>query len=63
MPDMGDLTVPVFSAIFGAGWGACYTILVLPTKERVNKLETRIDEIEKAKDERIAVLERKLGIV
>jgi hypothetical protein len=60
--DLTALNVPLFSAIFGMGWGACYTILVLPMKERVNKLEARIVAVEEAKDERIAALERKLGI-
>lgn len=65
MPDMdlGALTIPIFTAIFGAGWGACYTVLVIPNKERMARLENRLDDIEKAKDGRIAALERKLGIV
>lgn len=60
--DLGALTIPVFATIFGAGWAACYTILVVPMKARVEKMDARLTEIEKAKDQRIEALERKLGI-
>ena len=64
MPDinLGALTIPVFSSIFGAGWLACFTILVRPLKDRVSLLETEVSRTNEAKDLRIAALERKLGI-
>lgn len=60
--DLGALTIPIFCSIFGAGWLACFTILVRPLKDRVSLLETEVAENNAAKDLRIAALERKLGI-
>lgn len=60
--DLGVLTIPVFGAIFGAGWLSCVTILVNPMKERLSALEARLAEIEKARDTRLAMLEAGLII-
>lgn len=60
--DLGALTIPIFTAIFGAGWSSCYAILVRPMQERMTALESKLDSIEKAKDERIAALEQRLGM-
>ena len=60
---MPEITWEVGAAIFSAGWGSCYVILHLPNKARIEKLETRLTEIEKAKDKRIEALEQKLGLV
>ena len=61
--DLGAMTIPVFVSIFGMGWGACYSVLVSPMKERLTSLETRLAEIEAHKDDRIRALETKLGLV
>lgn len=58
--DMSALTVPVFAAVFGMGWAACYSIVVIPMKDRLKGLEDRMKAVENAKDERIASLEAKL---
>ena len=60
--DLSALTVPVFTAVFGAGWGACYAIVVTPMKARLDKLEQRMAQVESAKDERIANLEARLAM-
>jgi len=60
--DLSGLTVPIFSAVFGMGWAACYTIVVAPLKQRVDALETRMLAIDEIKDRRIMALEMALGI-
>ncbi len=60
---MPDISWEVGAAIFSAGWGSCYVVLHLPNKARIEKLEARLTEIEKAKDSRIAALEQKLGMI
>lgn len=67
MPNL-DLTSPLqlvmaAASVFGAGWTSCFAILVRPMRERMTALETKLDTIEKAKDERIQVLEKRLGIL
>lgn len=49
--DLGALTIPVFAAIFSAGWGACQLYVVKPLQETIKK-----------QDERIVRLEKKLGL-
>lgn len=39
--DLGALTIPIFTAIFGAGWGSCYLWIAKPLKDRLDKLETK----------------------
>lgn len=58
--DLGALTIPIFATIFTAGWGSCYAILVRPLQTRQDKLESRLTEIEKAKDAELAELRRKV---
>ena len=60
--DLSGLTVPIFSAVFGMGWTACYAIVVAPLKQRVDALESRMLTIDEIKDRRIAALEMALGI-
>jgi len=36
-----------YAAIFGAGWGACHLYIVAPLRSRVEKLETKLDELDK----------------
>lgn len=55
--DLGMLTIPVFAAIFGAGWTACVVILVRPMRERLIEMETKLDQIEQARAIRLALLE------
>lgn len=45
--DLGALTIPVFAAIFSAGWTACQTFVVKPLRETVDKHEARIRLLEK----------------
>lgn len=54
--------VTAAASIFGAGWTSCFAILVRPMRERMTKLETKLDSIEVAKDERIKALEERLGM-
>lgn len=66
MPNF-DLNSPVgivmaAASVFGAGWTSCFAILVRPMRERMTMLESKLDKIEGAKDERIAALERRLGM-
>lgn len=66
MPNL-DLTSPLHlvmaaASVFGAGWTSCFAILVRPMRERMSLLETKLDHIEQAKDDRISVLEKRLGI-
>lgn len=58
--DLSALTVPVFTAVFGMGWGACHAVVVTPMKTRLKDLEDRMSAVEAAKDARIAALEAKL---
>jgi hypothetical protein len=60
--NLGALTIPVFTTIFGAGWGACYAIVVRPLTAELQDLKTKVAAVEKDKDERIKKLEVKLGI-
>lgn len=43
--DFGALTIPIFATIFGAGWGSCYLWIAKPLKDRLDKLETKHDEL------------------
>lgn len=66
MPNF-DLSSPIgvvmaAATVFGSGWGACFTILVRPMRDRMGALEQKLEAIEKAKDERIAALEQRLGM-
>lgn len=45
--DLGALTIPVFAAIFGAGWTACQQFVVKPLRETIDKHERRIRVLEK----------------
>lgn len=46
MPDVDlGVTVPQFVTIWALGWGACYALMYLPLKERVEKLETKQAEL------------------
>lgn len=38
--DLG-ISVPQFIAIWGMGWGACYALMYLPLKARVEALEKK----------------------
>lgn len=62
MPDvnLGALTIPVFTAIFGAGWTACYTFIVRPMEARLTKLEAKQDSIEEERNRELAELRRKV---
>jgi hypothetical protein len=60
--DLSALTVPVFTAVFGMGWGACHAVLVRPMKQRLDEMEARLSTVEAAKDARIAALEKALNI-
>lgn len=60
--DLGALTIPIFTGIFGAGWTACYAIVVRPMTAELQALKTKVAEVEKDKDDRIKKLEQKLGI-
>lgn len=62
-----DLSSPVgivtaAATVFGMGWTSCFAILVRPMRERMTSLETKLEAIEKAKDDRIAALEQRLGM-
>ena len=50
--DLGALTIPIVSAIFGTGWGACHTIMVRPLIARLTKLEAKTEamEVEQVKE-------------
>ncbi len=63
MPDvnLGALTIPIFSAIFGAGWASCYAVLVRPLTIRVERLEAEQSAQSAARDRRLADLEKRLG--
>jgi hypothetical protein len=61
--DLGVLTIPVFAAIFSAGWGACVAILVRPMRLRMAAMEAKLDELEKAREVRLALLEaQRMGL-
>lgn len=55
--DLGALTIPVFAAIFGAGWATCVRVLVLPMRERMKDMEAKLDQIERDREIRLALLE------
>lgn len=55
--DLGVLTIPIFAAIFGAGWLACVRVLVQPMRERMLVMETKLSEIEHERAVRLALLE------
>lgn len=56
------VTASAFAVIFGAGWTACYTFVVRPMKADMDSLRSKVDQIEKDKDDRIRKMEQKLGI-
>lgn len=58
--DLSGLTVPIFTAVFGMGWGACYANMVLPLRDRLTKAETRMTKIEEQNAAELAELRRKL---
>jgi hypothetical protein len=60
--DLATMSFPIGAAVFSAGWASCWTIVVLPMKQRVDALEKKINEIGEKKDERIAALERHMGL-
>lgn len=55
LPDvnLGALTIPIFAAIFGAGWAACRLILVGPLEKRMEKMEARDDAYRSQKDKEL----------
>lgn len=55
--DLGALTIPIFVGIFGAGWATCVRVLVLPMRERMKDMEAKLDQIERDRDIRLAMLE------
>lgn len=57
--DLGALTIPVFATIWAAGWLSSQLIQVKPLKDRLEKLETKQDAIDQAKDEEIRMLRQK----
>ncbi len=54
--DLGALTIPVFAAIFGAGWTACRLYLVKPLEKRVTHLEAQDEAYRREKDEELRAL-------
>ena len=44
--DLGALTIPVFAAIFSAGWSACQVFIVKPLRETIDELKGRIQRLE-----------------
>ena len=60
--DLGGVPIPIFAAIFSAGWMSCWTIVVLPMKSRVTALEEKVERIETNKDLLITNLQRRLGL-
>jgi hypothetical protein len=55
--DLGALTIPIFVALFAAGWTTCVRVLVLPMRERMKDIEAKLDQIERERDIRLATLE------
>lgn len=53
MPDLnlGALTIPAFATIFGAGWLSCHRFIATPLKERLDKLETKQEQLEVLRDQ------------
>lgn len=51
--DLGSLTIPIFAAIFAAGWTACRVYLVKPLERRVAALEARDEAYRKAVDDEL----------
>ncbi|MGL5734938.1 MAG: hypothetical protein ACRCYS_08725 [Beijerinckiaceae bacterium] len=46
MPDIiAGVTLLQFVTIWGMGWGACYVLMYLPLKQRVENLETKQAEL------------------
>ena len=43
--DFGTMTIPVFAAIFGMGWGSCYLWIAKPLRERVTALEKNYEDL------------------
>lgn len=60
--DLGAMTIPAFATIFGAGWGACHLYIVAPLRSRVEKLETKLDEIESREREELKELRALLRV-
>ncbi len=58
--DLGALTIPVFVAIFSAGWTACLAIKVKPLTERITVLEEKEKTVDEAKDEELKMLRLKV---
>lgn len=64
LPDLnlGALTIPAFATIFAAGWLSCHRFIATPLKERLDKLEAKLDRIEEENGEELRALrERLLG--
>jgi hypothetical protein len=60
--DLGALTIPIFSTIFGAGWAACYAVVVRPLSQELQSLKAKVEESDRSKDDRIRLLEKKVGL-
>lgn len=58
--DLGALTIPAFAAIFSAGWTSYHVFIGRELRSRVERMETRMDEIEKEDREELATLRQKL---
>jgi len=61
--DLGALTIPIFSTIFGAGWAACYAIVVRPLTQELTALKAKVEAGDRDKDARLKAIERKLGLL
>lgn len=62
MPDinLGALTIPAFATIFGAGWLSCHKFIATPLKERLDKVEAKLDQIERDNMEELKNLRERL---
>lgn len=62
MPELnlGALTIPIFTAIWGGGWLSCYVILVKPLTARIEKMEVKQAAIEVERDTELRTLRQAL---
>jgi len=56
--DLGALTIPIFAAIFSAGWSAYHLFIGRPLSSRVEKLEAKLDAIEQNKEAELTALRK-----